>query len=141
MKVKKTIPTRIHGYIDYVTGAVLSTSPLYLNGIKMESKEAGPERSLKRIGAEQMVPYSMGVISTAYSLLTNYELGAVKKIPMKYHLVADAVSGVFLATSPWLFGFYKKTWMPFVAMGAVEVIVALLTDREAKEFETEPSLG
>lgn len=135
MKVKKIIPTRIHGYIDYATGALLSTSPLFFDKVKMESEEEGPERSIKKMKAEQLVPYSMGVISTAYSLFTNYELGAVKKVPMKFHLAADAVSGVFIAVSPWLFGFYKKTWIPFVAIGAMEVAVALFTEREEGELE------
>lgn len=132
----KFIPTKIHGYIDYVTATLMSTSPFYVKGIKNENYEGLSETGVRKIDAEQIVPYSLGVLSSAYSLFTNYELGAVKKIPMKVHLKVDALNGAFLALSPFIFKFYKKTWMPFVAVGVMEILVALFTktNRQAETY-------
>ena len=65
-----------------------------------------------------------------YSLLTDYELGAVKLLPMPAHLAMDAASGVLLASSPWVFGFAKegpRYWLPHVAVGMTEMLAAATT--------------
>ncbi len=36
--------------------------------------------------------------------MTDFELGAVKAIPMPVHLMLDAASGALLAGAPWLRG-------------------------------------
>ncbi len=66
----------------------------------------------------------------AYSMLTNYEFGLVRVLPMRAHLALDAASGAFLASSPWLLGFAKngpRYWVPHALMGAGEVLAALTT--------------
>jgi hypothetical protein len=65
-----------------------------------------------------------------YSMLTDYELGAVKLVPMPVHLALDAASGAFLASSPWLSGFAKegsRYWLPHVLVGATEMLAAAMT--------------
>jgi len=147
----KFIPTNVHGYIDYATGAFLSTSPFYLTGVKRKKTKKEQEnqkditdielsKEIKKLQPQQIIPYAMGVASTAYSLFTNYELGAVRKIPMKVHLMIDAASGALMAASPWIFGFYKKTWIPFVAIGVMEIAVALFTKTEIEDEVMQPSL-
>ncbi len=66
--------------------------------------------------------------AAAYSMLTDYEFGLVRVLPMPAHLAMDAASGVFLASPPWLFGFAKngpRYWLPHAAVGAFEVLAAL----------------
>jgi hypothetical protein len=125
--MKRFIPTAVHGILDYMTGLFVSTWPLYMKGLKIDKTE---NIEGKKLGPEQIIPLSMGISAGLYSLFTRYELGAVKKIPMKFHLAFDAVSGVFMAAAPWLFGFHKKTWVPFVALGAFEVSAAMFTKME-----------
>ena len=43
------------------------------------------------------------------SLMTNYELGLMRVIPMHLHLWADAIAGIFLALSPWVLGYADDT--------------------------------
>ena len=41
---------------------------------------------------------------------------------MRMHLTMDTVAGIFLAISPWLFGFYKQganAWLPHLIVGIV----------------------
>jgi hypothetical protein len=87
----RIMPTQIHEVLDYLTGSALLAAPGLL-GIKDE-----PRAALTLLLA--------GAGATAYSLLTDYELGLVRLLPMPAHLVLDAMGGALLASSPWLFGF------------------------------------
>src|SRR5918999_2834233 len=90
----RVIPTRTPGAMDYLTGAGLPLTPA-LPGI---SDEPAAARGLRAAGLAAM----------AYSLLTDYEFGLVRIIPMPAHLAMDATSGVLVAASPWLFGFATR---------------------------------
>jgi hypothetical protein len=61
-------------------------------------------------------------------LITDYEFGALKLVPMPAHLALDAAKGALLASSPWLFGFAEKGpryWLPHVLMGTADVLAAM----------------
>ena len=80
------------------------------------------------------MPVALGAGALLYSLLTDYELGLVRALPMTLHLGLDFCSGALLAVSPWLFGFADDVWLPHVAFGLFEIGAALLT-------QTLPSTG
>ena len=107
--------TKTHGILDYLVGALIALSP-WLLGFA-----AG--------GAETWVPVLVGVGALVYSTMTNYELGLVRVIPMGTHLTLDAASGLFLAASPWLFGFADVVFIPHLAFGILEIAAAAMTRR------------
>jgi hypothetical protein len=107
------IPTRVHGYLDYAVGVLLIIAP-WLFGFA-----AG--------GAETWVPVILGLGAVVYSLFIDYELGLVRKIPMRAHLALDAGSGVILAVSPWIFGFAALVYIPHLALGLFEIAAAATT--------------
>ncbi|UEM04373.1 alpha/beta hydrolase [Skermanella rosea] len=74
------ISTRTHGMLDYATAALCLALPHAL--------ACGP-RTRKLLTLTAMS-------ASAYSLFTDYELGAVRKIPMTVHLNIDASSGMEL---------------------------------------------
>lgn len=78
-------------------------------------------------GPETWVPVALGVGAIIYSLMTRYELGLVRVIPMSVHLVLDFMSGALLAASPWLFGFEGLVTVPHMALGLLEMGAALMT--------------
>jgi hypothetical protein len=108
------LPTRVHGILDYLLGALLIASP-WLFGFADG-------------GAEQWVPVALGAGVLLYSVFTDYELGLVKKLQMPAHLFLDALGGLALAVSPWMFGFDERVWMPHVVIGLVEVVTAAITN-------------
>lgn len=110
------IPTKVHGIIDYVYGAALIASP-YVFGFADGT-----------VAQYALMAFGLGAI--AYSLLTNYELGAVRIIAMPLHLMLDVVAGVVLITLPWVIGFADRIWWPYVFFGALSVIVPVLTERK-----------
>lgn len=109
------IPTRVHGVLDYLIGIVLVAAP-WLFGLTRE-------------GMAMWVPIVLGAALILYSLVTDYEWGVVRRLPMTSHLRLDVVSGALLAISPWLFGFDWIVWVPHFVIGLVEVGAGLLTER------------
>lgn len=107
------LSTRVHGVLDYLVGALLVALPWLLG--------------FAHGGAETWVPVAVGGAAVAYSLFTDYELGVVRKIQMPVHLWLDALGGVVLAASPWLFGFDEHVWAPHLALGLFEVAAAAFT--------------
>ena len=112
----RVIPTSVHGVIDYAAGGALYATPALLG---LDDVPASA-RTLRLAGG--------GAIGS--SLLTDYEVGLVKLIPMPVHLTLDVMSGALVAASPWLFGFAgggSRYWMPHALMGATEVLIALMS--------------
>lgn len=60
-------------------------------------------------------------------LITNYELSMSKVISMKLHLSLDTLSGIFLAASPWIFGFAKEVFIPHLILGVLEICAVVMT--------------
>jgi hypothetical protein len=112
----QVIPTRIHGLLDYTVGILLVASPWLFN--------------FSDGGAQTWIPVVLGLGVLGYSLATRYEFGLVKLIPMPIHLILDTGGGLFLAISPWLFGFSDQVWIPFVVIGVFEIAAAALTQWE-----------
>jgi hypothetical protein len=109
------ISTKAHGIIDYVVAVLLIAAP-YIFGFANG-------------GAAQWVPMLLGASIIVYSLLTRYELSLAKLIPMPVHLGIDAIGGVLLLASPWLFGFAELIWWPHVVVGVAELAVVAMSRR------------
>ncbi len=112
----RIIPTGVHGVLDYLASATNLAFPRLLG--------------LQDAPWAATVPRIDGTAGLAYSLLTDYELGVTRALPMRAHLALDAAKGLFMVLSPWLFGFAKygtRYWLPHVLMGTADVVVALTT--------------
>lgn len=116
------IPTKVHGLLDYLVGAVLAVSPWFLN--------------FNRGGAETWVPVVLGIGAILYSLFTNYEWGVARRISMPTHLTLDLLSGIFLAASPWIFGFADYVYLPHLIFGILEIGASLMTKRQPEGIKS-----
>jgi hypothetical protein len=105
----RSIPTRVHGVLDYVTAGVLIAAPSMLG--------------FRKHGMQTWLPMALGIGTIGYSVLTDYELGLFKIIPMPMHLALDAANGALLAASPWLFGFAEEVSAPHLGLGLFEIVV------------------
>jgi len=110
----KTITTKTHGVIDYLMGIIIAISPWIFN--------------FARGGPETLIPGLVGMTGILYSLMTNYEFGAIKVIPMRVHLLLDYLTGALLVASPWLFGFNDIVYLPHVILGVLEIGAAAMTE-------------
>lgn len=114
------LPTKIHGVLDYIVGIALILAP----NIFMFSD--GPV-------AATTIPRILGAVLIIYSLFTKYEWGVFKMLPMPYHLVIDFLASLFLAISPWLFGFSGEAlnvWLPHVVVGVAVILVVLVSQTQ-----------
>ena len=81
-----------------------------------------------RGGAETWVPVALGASAILYSLFTDYELSISKSLSMRTHLTLDVLSGVFLAVSPWIFGFHEFVYLPHLIFGILEIGAGTMTE-------------
>lgn len=126
----KIIPTYVHGIFDYLGAAVLLFAP-NLFGFADEG------------GAAVLIPRILGLVVLIQSLMTNYELGLAKVLPMKMHLMNDYIASAFLALSPWIFGFSQRpenVWMPHFIAGVGIFLFTLMTQREPHHVHSEGSM-
>lgn len=111
----KPISTRLHGYLDYLTGLLLIASPWLFDFA------AG--------GPETWIMVLFGVATIVYSLMTEYELGIARTISMKTHLLIDFINGAILSISPWMFGFADYVYGPHLILGVISMFVSVITSR------------
>jgi hypothetical protein len=109
----KIINTKVHGYLDYLFGLYLIAAPTVFG--------------FNTSGIESVILYAIGIIALLYSLITDYELGLLKLIPMGFHLILDLLSGILLAASPWLFDFSHQVYLPHLILGLFEIGAVLMT--------------
>ncbi|MDQ4072522.1 MAG: hypothetical protein M3088_06590 [Actinomycetota bacterium] len=116
--MRQPIGSLLHGVLDYLTGVGLigasRLSPL-------RGRFAG--RALAAAGANHL----------AYSLVTDYELGVVKRLPYKAHLALDGVGALGLAAAPWLAGRKRPLdrWVP-LGVAVYELSALALSDPDGR---------
>lgn len=116
----KVISTKVHGVLDYAVSLLLIASP-WLVGYY-------------RGGAETWVAVFIGLISLAYSLITDYEWGATRVLSMSAHLGLDFIGGLFLMLSPWLLGFYNHIFEPHMLLGLFMLTVVAFSKSKVKRL-------
>ena len=99
--------------LDYAVGSIMIAAP-WLFGFAAN-------------GPETWIFVALGLAALIYSLLTDYELGFIRALPLRAHLSLDLLNGLLLAASPFLFGFADSVVMPHWTFGLLEIVVVALT--------------
>ena len=108
----KPISTKVHGVLDYLSVGTLAALPRLM----------GWDPAVRRL----LTGAALGTL--AYSLITRYELGVLRVLPMKAHLALDGASGLALAASPLLLKDEERsTAGALVGIGLFELGASLLT--------------
>jgi hypothetical protein len=112
--IMRIIGSRMHGYFDYLMAIALIISP-FIFGFWLGGHIAG------------WIPILLGIALIIYSLMTDYEVAMNRSIPLKVHLMLDVVGGLFLALSPWIFGFASFVFLPHLILGILKAGAGLMT--------------
>jgi hypothetical protein len=107
------LSSKFHGILDYGYSLLLIASPWMFNF-------SGGEKP-------QLIAIAAGLFVIFYSLLTNYELGVFRRIPMNMHLILDILVGIGLAASPWILGFDYWVYGPHLFFGLFAIVAGLIT--------------
>lgn len=110
--MNKPISTRVHGLIDYSWAATASALATRVNGATSTA------RLLRRAATT----------ATANSLMTNYEAGAIRMMPMRGHLAMDVALCGALIASPFYLPESERRYAALpLLLGALGLVTALLT--------------
>jgi hypothetical protein len=131
MQAVRFLPTKVHGVLDYVVGLALILAP----NIFQFSSMGGPAAWTPRV---------LGVVLILYSLVTKYEWGVLKLVAMPYHLVIDFLAALFLAASPFIFGFFRDSpnvWLPHLVVGIAVILVVIVSQTQpgGRSLRTSPA--
>ena len=130
MQAVRFLPTKVHGVLDYVVGIALILAPNIFQFSSMG-------------GTAVWIPRVLGVVLIVYSLVTNYEWGVFKLVAMPYHLVIDFLAALFLAASPFIFGFFRDSpnvWLPHLVVGIAVLLVVIVTQTQpGRTLRTSPA--
>lgn len=110
------IPTRLHGIVDYLVGLVMIGLP-YLLGLD---------------GTPQIALVILGVVVILYSFVTDYELGMVRFLRIRFHLFLDGLLGVALLIFPSLLNLPLSSIWPVYVIGVAALFFAATTQIQAK---------
>jgi len=80
------IPTAVHSIADYVVGLIVLGLPFYFGWS----------------GVPRACFVLLGIYAIVYSLLTDYEAGLFRLLPMRFHLLLDAIFGFAMLSLPYL---------------------------------------
>ena len=113
----RPVDSTLHGVVDYMAGAALTTVLPKLAGVE-------GTRSARQMRIA-------GAAHAGYSTMTDYPLGIVKLLPFKAHLALDAIGALAVGATPFVTGQYKegrRQWVPHVALCAFELMSLAMTD-------------
>lgn len=112
------ISRKLHAVLDYITGVLLVASPWLFN--------------FEEVNDAKWVAIIMGIVILGMALMTDYEGGVKKVINMSTHLTMDIFAGLFLAASPWIFGFNDEVYLPHLILGILEAGAGLFTEQQSE---------
>lgn len=120
--MKKIIPTHWHTFIDYMTALILLVTPWIAD--------------FEEARAASMVGWIVGGLIVVQALMTKYEGGLIRVIPISAHLFMDVLLGAFLILSPFLFRFPPDVHVLHTFLGFVVLGSGLFTEHKIRKYTT-----
>jgi hypothetical protein len=117
------ISRMLHGLADYAVGLIVMVLPFYFGW-------TGPERAAF---------VALGAFVILYSLLTDYEMGLIRLLRIRVHLLLDALFGIVLLAMPTLFEIYAGALSVYV-IGALALPFAATTKTRAHGTRSEATI-
>ncbi len=113
----KLFSTRTHGVLDYLSVVLLPVLPRAL----------GWNKTVTRLLT------GSALATLIYSLLTRYELGAVKVLPMPAHLALDGTSGLMLCLAAGILADEPRpVRLALLGFGLFEITASLTTETQPR---------
>jgi hypothetical protein len=121
----KPISTRVHGIIDYTWAATAQSLATRVNGATSTAR-------LLRGAA---------TVATAGSLVTNYECGAVRVMPMQGHLAMDALLCAGLVAAPLFLPASERRYAAIPMLLGISGLIAGMLTETRSPLEAQEEFG
>ncbi len=110
----KFISAKVHGYLDYVVVLLFLAAPALLYFTRVPS----------------VIAYTLAGVHLLLTLLTDFPLGPIKVIALKWHGVIELIVGPVLIVIPFIFGFASEASAGcfYTVTGIVILVVWGFTD-------------
>lgn len=117
--MNKPISRPLHGFLDYGYAAAITAAPEVLGFVD----EAETATFACRI---------LGIGTVLAAVFTRYELGVVRVMPFKMHLLGDLLTGISALVLPFALKFSDKgrARNTFLGFGVLALVVSFLTSSE-----------
>lgn len=112
---------KAHNYIDYALAFLLMISPSIFN---MNSDSMATK-----------ITFTIGLSLLLVNFITYHKLGLARILHVKTHLKVDFFLGLFLALSPFLYGFYKNIYLPQLILGLLVISNTLFIKLTSKKLK------
>jgi hypothetical protein len=109
------IPTTAHGLADYIVGLVVVGLPFYFGWT----------------GTGRIAFVTLGLLVICYSLLTDYELGLVRVLRIRFHLL-DALFGLAMVAAPTLLRLSDDARIRVYVIGVLSLVLSVTTKIRAQ---------
>jgi hypothetical protein len=115
--MRRMLSTKTHGLLDMLMVGTLIVLPRILDW------------DARLVTALTVIAVMMFLLS----MVTRYELGLLKLLPVKAHLAIDVLTGLTLLAAPFLFARDAEPGEIglLAALGLFEIVTALMTERES----------
>jgi hypothetical protein len=110
------IPTTAHGLADYIVGLIVVGLPFYYG----------------LTGTSRVAFVTLGLFVIVYSLLTDYELGLVRVLRIRFHLLLDASFGLAMLAGPIMLRLPDDSRIPVYVIGVLSLFLSLTTKVRAQ---------
>jgi hypothetical protein len=88
-------------------------------------------------GMDRVAFIACGAFIILYSLLTDYELGLVRFLRIRFHLLLDALVGIAILASPALLNLPADQRVPLYAIGILALLLVFITKVRAEGTQSE----
>jgi hypothetical protein len=118
------IPTIAHGLADYIVGPFVVGLPF----------------SYGLTGTTRAAFVTLGLFVILYSLLTDYELGLVRVLRIRFHLLLDALFGLAMLATPTLLHLPNNSRIPVYVIGVLSLFLSLTTKIRAQRTRSDATI-
>ena len=111
----RILPTMLHGMLDYLVGLIVVILPF----------------ALGLYGLQQGALIFLGVLVILYSAVTDYEMGLIRYLRIRFHLFLDALFGLAMLLMPSLLDFPMGARWPNYLIGILALVLVAVTRTRA----------
>ena len=113
----RSIPTRVHGVIDYILAISLIAMPWMFDTLSVKA-------------GMSIIVIILGIALFIYSICTYYEVSIFKLMGMWTHVTLDAGIGIVIMALPLVFNMIDSRlylWVPYLGIGLLLVVQAIIS--------------